>query len=115
MIDWEAIKKWNPTREIIRACIAWGGIGGESSSYTIFDSMLKAYVECGGQIDRNHIEAALNGQYGNIINWLLYNLDLICKNEINDNTLNQIKICLDSGFLLTNLHHKLVKRINKHS
>ena len=77
----EAVKKWNPTREVIRTCIAWGGVGNEPLSLSMFELMLTTYINFGGLLEKNHIEAALNGIYGSIIYRLLYYIDLVCTNK----------------------------------
>jgi hypothetical protein len=78
LIDWEAIKKWNPTREIIRASIAWSSLGSGNFSTTIYEAMLKQYIKSGGRFEKRHIQAALYGIYGSTINWLLHNIKIVC-------------------------------------
>lgn len=115
LIDWEAIKKWNPTREAIRTCIAWGGVGNEPLSLSLFELMFKTYIKFGGLLDKNHIEATLNGIYGSTINWLLYNINLVCgDNDVNrkDAAINEINNCLATGEKLTKLYPVLLNSIN---
>ena len=117
LIDWEAIKKWNPTREAIRTCIAWGRVGNEPLSLSLFELMLKTYIKLGGLLEKNHIEAALNGIYGSTINWLLYNINLVCDNNggnRNDAAINEINSCLATGKKLTKLYPVLLNSINSH-
>jgi len=114
LIEWEAVKKWNPTREIIRTCATWGGVGNEPFSLSLFELMLNSYTNYGGHIERNHVEAALNGMYGNIINWLLYNIDLLssCDNrDRNDHAISHINACLASASKLTEIYPILSKSI----
>lgn len=116
LIDWEAVKKWNPTREIIRACAAWGGVGNEPSSLSLFELMLNTYINCGGPFEKNHVEAALSGMYGNTINWLLFNIDLLCTTDDQckkDAAISQINACLTSGSKLIELFPHLLKSINQ--
>lgn len=115
LIDWEAVKMMNPTREIIRASLAWGGVGVEPVSLTLCEKMLKTYINCGGQLEKNHVEAALNGIYGNTINWLLYNIDLVINSNSNtrkNTAINEINTCLASGSKLTKLYPLLYASIN---
>lgn len=77
LIDWEAIKKMNPTQEIIRTCLGWG-IHSENISYRLFLDMITAYQKAGGPFNRNHIASALNSIFGNQIFWLMRNIKLAC-------------------------------------
>ncbi|MDX1901152.1 MAG: aminoglycoside phosphotransferase family protein [Gammaproteobacteria bacterium] len=117
LIDWEAIKKMNPTREVIRACFAWGGLDDKSSALSSsFEKMLTTYIGLGGPLVKAHIGAALNGMYGNMINWLLYNIDLVYAQNSCDrkNTaINEIKGCLESGEKLIKLYPTLFNSITR--
>lgn len=111
LIDWEAIKNWNPTRETIRTCLAWSGVVNDLSYSSLLGKMLKTYINFGGPLEKNHIEAALDGVYGGMINWLLYNIDLVCKGESNikDGAIKEINKCLESGAKFTKMHPILLK------
>lgn len=114
LIDWEAIKKWNPTREAVRTCAAWSGVGDNLSRLSLFEEMLKAYINFGGSLQKNHVEASLNGIYGSTINWLLYNVDLVCSDDTSrkDNAVKQISMSIKSGLKLTELYPTLINCIN---
>jgi thiamine kinase-like enzyme len=117
LIDWEAVKKWNPTREAIRTCAAWGGVGNEPLFLSLFELMLNTYIKFGGLLEKNHVEAALNGIYGSIINWLLYNINLVCSGNSQDRknaAINEINNSLATGEKLTKLYPVLLNSINTH-
>ena len=82
LIDWESARKMNPTREIIRTSLDWSGIGTENFSLPNYVLMLQAYINSGGILDLNLVNAALNATFGSGINWMLYNIDLACTSEI---------------------------------
>lgn len=109
LIDWEAVKKMNPTREAIRTCLAWSG-NGDDISFPLFEKMLHTYINFGGPLDKNHVDAGLKGMYGNIINWLLYNIEMACTSDsarINDKAVNAINNSLNTGARLNELYPRL--------
>lgn len=116
LIDWEAVKKWNPTREIIRACIAWSSLGSGNVSTTIFESMLKQYIKSGGPFEKRHIEAAFYGMYGSTINWLLHNINIVC-NSTDDDKVNiaskHIHQTILSSYILGDIYPVLYDIIKK--
>lgn len=115
LIDWEAVKKWNPTREVVRTCAAWSGIGDKPHSTILFENMLKTYINHGGRLDRHHIEAATNGVFGSIINWLIYSIDIVCSMDIarKNSALNEIHKCLISSEKLIELYPLILSSIKK--
>lgn len=103
LVDWESVRKLNPSREIIRASLDWSGIGTDNLSLPLYTRMLDTYKKSGGIINPNHINAAILSSFGSMINWILYNIEVACTSviqeeqntatkEIND-TLNNM-ICL---------------------
>lgn len=82
LIDWESVRKINPTREIIRTSLDWSGLGTEKFSLPNYVLMLQTYIESGGILDLNLVNAALNSIFGSGINWMLYNIDLIFSSEL---------------------------------
>lgn len=99
LIDWEAIKKMNPTRELLRTCFAWSGIINEDSSLSIYTKMIETYVKSGGFYNKSHVEASLYAAFGNSINWLLYNIDIACESKLlqeRENSAREISTIIDS-------------------
>ena len=82
LIDWEAARKLNPTYEIIDASLNWSGITTDYFNQTLFIKMLKAYIQAGSLIDKNIIKAVFYGILGNWLNWMVYNIERSCKNDI---------------------------------
>lgn len=82
LVDWESVRKLNPTREIIRTSLNWSGIGTEDSSLPIYIRMLETYVKSGGILNISHMNAALHSVFGSAINWMLYNIELICTSVV---------------------------------
>lgn len=78
LVDWESVRKLNPTREIIRTSLDWSGIGTENFSLALYTRMLETYVKSGGVINANHVNAALYSSFGSMINWMLYNIEVAC-------------------------------------
>lgn len=74
LIDWESVKKMNPTQEIVRSTLGWGV--PEKVSYETMLAMISAYKKSGGLFNVNHAEAALNSLFGNQIFWLMHNLKI---------------------------------------
>ncbi|MBI2790346.1 MAG: aminoglycoside phosphotransferase family protein [Gammaproteobacteria bacterium] len=84
LIDWESARKLNPTYEIINAALDWSGITTVNFSQSLFNKMLNTYIQSGGSINKNLIEAALYAVLGNWINWLIYNIERACNLDNND-------------------------------
>ena len=85
LIDWESVRKLNPTREIVRASIVWSGIGTEnSSSLPIYTSMLRTYIKSGGMLNTNHIHAAFYSSIGSMVFWMLYNIEIACTSDVTE-------------------------------
>lgn len=81
LIDWESVRKLNPTREMIRASLVWSGIGTNNSSQTIYSNMLRTYINNGGVLNENHVNAALCSVFGSSINWMLFNINIACNSD----------------------------------
>ena len=71
LIDWESVRKLNPTREIVRACLAWSGLGTENFSLSTYNKMLKTYIKSGGVLNHSHITAGLFSGFGSMVFWML--------------------------------------------
>ena len=82
LIDWESVRKLNPTREIIRACLSWSGIGRDESSLPIYSNMLQTYIKSGRRLNLNHVNAALFSLVGSAVNWMLFNIKLACTTHV---------------------------------
>ena len=82
LIDWESARKLNPTREIVRTSLDWSGFGTKDFSLPLYAHMLHRYNESGGTLNRSHANAALYSLVGSGINWMLYNIELACENEV---------------------------------
>lgn len=81
VIDWESARKLNPTYEIIDTSLNWSGITTVHFNQALFLKMIKAYVEAGAAIDKNHIEAAFYAVLGNWLNWMIYNIKRSCTSD----------------------------------
>lgn len=86
LIDWESVRKINPTREIIRTSLSWSGMGisdsPSKSSLTLYSHMLGAYINDGQRLNANHVNAALYSLIGSAVNWMLFNIKLACASDI---------------------------------
>jgi hypothetical protein len=71
----------NKTREIVRSSLNWSGIGSKEFSVPIYDHMMRTYKKSGGTPYVEHINAALYGLVGSMVNWMLYNIELVCRND----------------------------------
>ncbi len=114
LIDWEAVKNMNPSREAIRACLAWSGFGTDLFSLPLCMRMLQTYINFGGPLEKNHIDAALSAGYGNVIFWLLYNIELACSADTSDKkdaAINEINRSLVVGSKLIELYPRLLNSI----
>lgn len=103
LVDWESVRKLNPTREIVRASLDWSGIGTNDFSLPLYTRMLDTYIKSGGIIKPNHVTAAILSSFGSMINWILYNIEVACTSvvqeeqntaakEINDTLKNMINL-----------------------
>ena len=77
LIDWESVKKMNRTRDIVRTSLNWSGLGQKNFSLFTYLQMLYAYKKLGGNLNKEHVEAALYSIFGNMINWIIYNIELL--------------------------------------
>jgi aminoglycoside phosphotransferase (APT) family kinase protein len=84
LIDWESVRKLNPTREIVRASLGWSGIGTENFSLPIYAHMLRTYLKSGGMLNISHVNAALYSLVGSMVNWMLYNIKLVCTSDLQE-------------------------------
>ena len=82
LIDWESVRKLNPTREIVRTSLDWSGISTENFSLPIYVHMLRTYIKSGGMLNINHVDAAFNAMFGSMINWMLYNIEPACTSDV---------------------------------
>lgn len=81
LIDWESARKLNPTREIVRACLGWSGVGKNDFSLSIYTQMLRTYIKSGGKLNPTHIHAAFYSSIGSMVHWLLYNIEIACTSD----------------------------------
>ena len=86
LIDWESTRNFNPTLEIVRTSLNWSGIGTENFSLSIYTHMLHTYIQSGGTLNKPSISSALHGTFGSSINWLLYNINIACTQELSKNS-----------------------------
>ena len=84
LIDWESVRKINPTREIVRASLDWSGMGTEDFSLPIYTRMLRTYTKSGGTLNKNHLNAALYSLVGSGVNWMLYNIQIACTSGVSE-------------------------------
>lgn len=82
LIDWESVRKLNPTREIVRTSLSWSGIDTEDVSLQIYTHMLHTYIKSGRMLNINHVNAALYSLVGSAVNWILYNIKLACTTDV---------------------------------
>ncbi len=82
LIDWESVRKLNPTREIVRTSLSWSGMDTKDVSLQIYTHMLRTYLESGRMLNINHVDAALYSLVGSAVNWILYNIKLACTSDI---------------------------------
>lgn len=80
IIDWESIRKLNPTYEIVNASLDWSGIT-TSFNKRLFTRMLLAYQQAGGILDKAEFEASFYGVLGNWLNWMIYNIKRSCQSD----------------------------------
>ena len=81
LIDWESVRKLNPTREIVRTSLSWSGMDTKDVSLQIYTHMLRTYIESGRMLNINHVNAALYSLVGSAVNWILYNIKLACTSD----------------------------------
>jgi thiamine kinase-like enzyme len=113
LIDWESARQLNPTREIVRSCLAWSGLGTENFSLSTYNKMLKTYIKSGGILNQHHINAGLFSAFGSMIFWMLYNIDIVCNIDDVikiDIAINEINETLTSMISLDELVPDLIKQ-----
>lgn len=99
LIDWESVRKLNPTREIVRTSLGWSGFGMDDASQEIYTHMLRTYIQSGGALKKDHVNAALYAPIGSMVNWIMYNIDLACTShdpEVAVTTMQEISGTLKS-------------------
>jgi len=84
LIDWETVRELNRTRDIVRSSLSWSGIGTENFSLPIYVNMISTFIKCGGRLNANHVDAALNTIFGSRIHWILYNINLVCTTDVSE-------------------------------
>ena len=111
LIDWESVKKMNPTQEIIRTSLGWGI--PEKVSYDTMLAMISTYKKSGGLFNKDHIEGALNSIFGNQIFWLMYNLKIAHDDHsgVENNRVNTEinRALIDMKKLRDNIHNVISK------
>lgn len=80
LIDWESARKLNSTYEIVNACLDWSGIA-TNLNHQLFAKMIQEYQKAGRIVDRKLFEAAFHGCLGNLINWMVYNIERSCNTQ----------------------------------
>ena len=73
LIDWESARPINPTYELLLEALDWSGITAHFDARP-FASFLAAYVDAGGSIAAEMVEAAFNAILGAWVNWMLFNV-----------------------------------------
>ena len=73
LIDWESARRLNPTYELLLEALDWGGITAHFDARP-FTTILRAYVDAGGEIVEDMIPACSDAIQGAWVNWLLYNV-----------------------------------------
>ena len=73
LIDWESVRWLNPTYELILEALDWSGISGNFSPRAFAD-FLQAYIQAGGVMDGQAVDASINCVFGDWLNWLMYNV-----------------------------------------
>lgn len=82
LIDWESVRKLNPTREIVLASIGWSGmVSDKSTALPIYTRMLRTYIKSGGVINVDHLHAAFYSSIGSMVFWMLYNIEIACTSD----------------------------------
>ena len=110
LIDWESAGQRNPTREIIRACLGWSGMGENDCARSIYINMLSTYLTNGGSLDVCQVNAALNSVAGGTINWLLFNINVACTSSAmkeRDTANEEISTCI----MTLSRHRKLIPNL----
>lgn len=73
LIDWESVRRLNPTYELILEALDWSGITGNFNGGAFAD-FLAAYRRAGGVIDVGSIDAAVSCVVGDWVNWMMFNV-----------------------------------------
>ncbi len=73
VIDWESVRRLNPTHELLLEALDWSGITS-TFHHGLFETFISSYSEAGGEIDGISIQACFDCILGDWLNWLLYNV-----------------------------------------
>lgn len=73
LIDWEAARLINPTREMLEEALDWSGFL-TSFDEQVFGRFVREYQLAGGRMERGEAEAALCVIRGAWVDWLAYNI-----------------------------------------
>ena len=73
IIDWESVRRLNPTHELLLEALDWSGITS-TFQHGLFETFISSYREAGGEIDRSSIQACFDCILGDWLTWLLYNV-----------------------------------------
>jgi aminoglycoside phosphotransferase (APT) family kinase protein len=109
LIDWEAARLLNPTREVLEEALDWSGFLS-SFDEAVFGKFIKEYQLAGGIMERGEIDAALDAVLGGWLDWLAYNVGrVINMKEDQQRALgnHQVELALSSITLLQRLVPKL--------
>jgi aminoglycoside phosphotransferase (APT) family kinase protein len=109
LIDWEAARMLNPTREVLEEALDWSGFLS-SFDEAVFGKFIREYQLAGGIMERGEIDAALDAVLGGWLDWLAYNVGRgINMEEEQQRALGnrQVALALSSITLLERLAPKL--------
>lgn len=70
IVDWESVAMINPTYDMVNTALDWSGIGANFNK-ELFMSMVNTYHKASGLLNKDHLEAALNGALSRV-GWLMY-------------------------------------------
>jgi len=73
LIDWECARRLNPTYELLLEALDWSAVTSHME-LSVFELMLAAYCEAGGEIEAELIDPAFRCLMGDWVNWLMYNV-----------------------------------------
>lgn len=109
LIDWEAARMLNPTREVLEEALDWSGFLS-SFDEAVFGKFIREYQLAGGIMERGEIDAALDAVLGGWLDWLAYNVGrVINMKEEQQRALGnrQVALALSSMTLLERLAPRL--------
>lgn len=109
LIDWEAARMLNPTREVLEVALDWSGFLS-SFDEAVFGKFIREYQLAGGIMERGEIDAALDAVLGGWLDWLAYNVGRVVNMEDEQQRAlgnSQVALALSSITLLERLAPKL--------